>query len=448
MASIYEKQPIFRKERKWTEKDLKTLEKKKFQGNHMKAEVPVYGGDYGTEFFVSKTLPDFMAAGNRLDWTWPESFVEFGNVLEGSPKTVWEQVLDTYAALDRNLQSSFDTCIAAFICKMLNNPQPRDAMWIYLSPFGDNKSNRFFKDLTTSPVEHLRRFLELHRHSLILPAGHMADPGARLLVEWLYMSYHQNDRMKFTESGKNLDSMTLESLTQYFQAIWEQKMATGTLKVEQPREQSRSKPSAERGRQDDRRNDSRTSSRSSSYRDRDRRDSDRGRDRTRDTSYRNRGNSSNSTRPRESSSASKPKALNGPPCPEHSRDGQPARHTWAECSRNPANQNKRSDNRRADDAHHVDSGYRSDDSRSNSSHHTPVPSDNDDDSVVSVDENYATFDEPMKSGSTRANDRKRDNKRRRHDGGSGRKYKSYDDGDDDHYAADPSHRDDTNPLDF
>ena len=91
MASVYEKPPIFCKERLWVEKDLKSLEKRKFQENHMKAEVYTYGGDLGMEFLLSKTIPDFMSAGNRLNWTWPQSFEEFGNVLDGSPKTVWEE---------------------------------------------------------------------------------------------------------------------------------------------------------------------------------------------------------------------------------------------------------------------------------------------------------------------------------------------------------------------
>ena len=42
MASNYEKPPVFSKDRLWTEKDLKSLEKYKFQGNHnKKAEVPI-----------------------------------------------------------------------------------------------------------------------------------------------------------------------------------------------------------------------------------------------------------------------------------------------------------------------------------------------------------------------------------------------------------------------
>ena len=462
MASVYEKPPIFCKERLWVEKDLKSLEKRKFQENHMKAEVYTYGGDLGMEFFLSKTLPDFMSAGNRVNWTWPQSFEEFGNVLDGSPKTVWEEVLHSKPLLDRNLATSFNECIIEFIKKSLNNKHPRDQQWIYLSPMGDNKTNRFFKDLKMSPVDHLRRFREIHRLSLTLPAGNIADPSDQLLVEWLYMSYHHNDRAKYVESGKCLDDETLDSLTDYFQAIWEQRRADGTLtRQEQQRDSRTQRSSADDRRRDSdrRRNDSRSSSRSSRERRDNRhdyRDRDRPRDRNSDTSYRSRESSNNSSRSREASSASsKPKALNGPPCHEHSRDGQPARHTWAECSRNPANRKGSSNDRRAHDAHHVDAGYRSDDSnRSGNSHHTPVPSDHDDDdSVASADDNYAVFDEPMKPASRkdrhntrRGYDNGRDNKRRR---SGATKYHERHDDDDDHYAVEASSpRDDTNPLDF
>lgn len=461
MASVYEKPPIFCKERLWVEKDLKSLEKRKFQENHMKAEVYTYGGDLGMEFLLSKTIPDFMSAGNRLNWTWPQSFEEFGNVLDGSPKTVWEEVLHSKPLLDRNLQASFNECIVDFIKKSLNNKHPRDQQWIYLSPMGDNKTNRFFKDLKMSPVDHVRRFREIHRLSLTLPAGNIADPSDELLVEWLYMSYHHNDRAKYVESGKCLDDETLDSLTDYFQAIWEQRRADGTLtRQEQQRDSNRaSRSSADDRRRDSdrRRNDSRSTSRSSRERRdnrQDYRDRDRPRDRKSDTSYRGR-ESSNNSRSREASAASsKPKALNGRPCPEHSRDGQPARHTWAECSRNPANQKGSADDRRTHDAHHVDSGYRSDDSnRSGNSHHTPVPSDHDDDSVVSAGDNYAVFDEPMKPAARkdrhntrRGYDNGRDNKRRR---SGDTKYHERHDDDDDHYAVEASSpRDDTNPLDF
>ena len=43
------------------------------------------------------------------------------------------------------------------------------------------------------------------------------------------MSYHQSDQAKYVGSGKVLDNETLETLTEYFQGIFDQKVADGML---------------------------------------------------------------------------------------------------------------------------------------------------------------------------------------------------------------------------
>jgi hypothetical protein len=73
--------------------------------------------------------------------------------------------------------------------------------------------------------------------ALILPAGNIADPSIKLQVQWLYKSYHQSDQAKYARSGKVLDNETLETLTKYFQAIFDQKVTDGMLHCqEQQRE--------------------------------------------------------------------------------------------------------------------------------------------------------------------------------------------------------------------
>ena len=44
------------------------------------------------------------------------------------------------------------------------------------------------------------------------------------------MSYHKNDREKFVLSGKTLDDKTIESVTTFFQALFEQRKLDGTIK--------------------------------------------------------------------------------------------------------------------------------------------------------------------------------------------------------------------------
>ena len=87
----------------------------------------------------------------------------------------------------------------------------------------------FFRDITTAPADHLRRFNEMVRISKMLTQGNIADPTPALQVQWLYMSYHHKDRAKYVESGKVLKTETLETLTVYFQAIHDQKVAEGLL---------------------------------------------------------------------------------------------------------------------------------------------------------------------------------------------------------------------------
>jgi hypothetical protein len=93
MASIYKKEPIFYLERTWNNK-MKLPEKQKFSGEAgKKAEVHVNSGSLGMEFFYEKTLPDFCQVGDELSWSWTETFSKFENVLAGSYKTAWREVV-------------------------------------------------------------------------------------------------------------------------------------------------------------------------------------------------------------------------------------------------------------------------------------------------------------------------------------------------------------------
>ena len=55
--------------------------KYKFQGRNAMVEVCIDSGTLGMDFFLKKTPPQFNQAGSRLDWSWPEMFSEFENVL-------------------------------------------------------------------------------------------------------------------------------------------------------------------------------------------------------------------------------------------------------------------------------------------------------------------------------------------------------------------------------
>jgi hypothetical protein len=421
------------------------------------------------EFLLSKMIPEFVQAATRLEWSWEDTFDQFHRVLEGSPRTTWAEVLDTLPDLKHLGEAGFQTATDHLIKKLLNNNFPRDQQWIYLAPGGDPV---FCRDFLTSPNDHLRRFNEMIRISKLLPAGNIADPTPRLQVQWLYMSYHRLDRAKYVESGKVLESETLETLTAYFQAIHDQKVSDGTLRKQleankKREERSNNNNNNHQGnlRGYSNREDRRGTPKDN-YRDRDcSRESsgDWGRERSREPSgnYRGRGSQSCSHR----SHSTPPKSRSGPskPCPEHSHEGQPARHTWAECSRNPVNKKPpASGNRgRGQDSHHADarspsrSSSRSSSpwSDSDSRGRSPLPSERDDASVNSAD-NFAVTEAPKsaRNGKHRAQQNKRRHKDyksssdpipRKH---SFKKHEdAYDSASEDGYAAEA--RDGDNPLD-
>ena len=95
MASNFEKDPIFLLERRWDD-STKLPEKYKFQGRIAKAEVCIDSGTLSMEFFLEKTLAQFNQAGNRLNWSWEETFLEFQNVLGDSYRTTWHEVLNEH----------------------------------------------------------------------------------------------------------------------------------------------------------------------------------------------------------------------------------------------------------------------------------------------------------------------------------------------------------------
>jgi hypothetical protein len=108
----------------------------------------------------------------------------------------------------------------------LNKKKPRDRQYIYLQPGGDYV---FQKPMMQTPVEHLRRFEEMIRMAEALPAGDMHPPNQALQLEWFYMSFHQEDRAKYMESGRHLIEEMLESLAEYYENIFNSQVADGSL---------------------------------------------------------------------------------------------------------------------------------------------------------------------------------------------------------------------------
>ena len=67
------------------------------------------------------------------------------------------------------------------------------------------------------------------RSAEALPAGDMPGPNDALKVEWFYMSFHQEDRNRYLESGRRLCNETLVTVSKYFDNIYNSQMADGSL---------------------------------------------------------------------------------------------------------------------------------------------------------------------------------------------------------------------------
>ncbi len=62
-----------------------------------------------------------------------------------------------------------------------------------------------------------------------LPAGDMPGPNDALKDEWFYMSFHQEDRNRYLESGRRLCDETLATVSKYFDNIYNSQMTDGSL---------------------------------------------------------------------------------------------------------------------------------------------------------------------------------------------------------------------------
>ena len=133
-------------------------------------------------------LPQFIEAGRQLDWTWPQSFLEFETVLGDSYQTSWHEVLAKHfleplvgkETTSPHEKEDFAQAIELFIKKVLNNDKPRDLQYIYMQLGGDY---HLAKDLLTPLRLHVQLFKVMLRIATLLPAGNIAKPNNLLALE-------------------------------------------------------------------------------------------------------------------------------------------------------------------------------------------------------------------------------------------------------------------------
>jgi hypothetical protein len=213
MASIYERPPFYKGERKWDNNDTLS-EVYKLRSNNPKnknlVEIHKDYGFYSIKFTVDKTVPEFNQGAEKCELTWVDSFTEFENVLQGQHRTAWKQPLHEHfpepvdatrpvpTDQDCNLDKNFCQAILIFLQWTLNEKKPRDRQYIYLQLGGDHIIQ---KAMMTKPIDHLRRFKEMLCSAEALPARDMPAPNYALKIEWFYMSFYQENCTRYLESG-------------------------------------------------------------------------------------------------------------------------------------------------------------------------------------------------------------------------------------------------------
>ena len=394
MASIYERPPFYKGERKW--EDNETLsEVYKLRSNNPKnkslVEIHKDNGGYSIEFTVDRTIPEFNQGAEKCELTWIDSFTEFENVLQGQHRTAWKQVLHEHfpepvdatrpvpSEQNRNSEENYRRALALFLQRTLNEKKPRDRQYIYLQPGGDYT---FQKAMMTKPFDHLRRFEEMLRSAEALPAGDMPGPNDALQVEWFYMSFHQEDRNRYLESGRRLCDETLATVSEYFDAIYNSQMADGSLTKKREKQIEFRAKRELRHDMAKRYNDKirhfanqrygreeRHKERGNSHR----RVFDKSRSYRRDDRDKSRHFKRDDGRNHKAPPKREDKVFEGTPCHIH---GPKSQHSFDKCFKNPKNQDKNfHDKKRNHEAHHNDEQEPEDDEGSYSSRASPPASD-------------------------------------------------------------------------
>ena len=382
MASIYEKPPLFKLQKTWSEKTiLPEVYKLTSPDSCNKNKVKIHkdSGLYGVEFTVDKTIPNFNKAAKKVNLDYACAFIKFKNVLEGMLDLAWKYVFkerfpepvgnsagNLSPESNQNSMENFQRAIELFLQRSTHEKKLRDRQLIYYQPGGDFQVQ---KDLVTLAIEHRHRFDELFFVADLLPAGDIKMPNKSLALKWFYMTFHKSERDQFVTSGQGLVDEMINSITEYFKLLYNIKKSSGKLKL-QLEQRDRKKSDFQRDAAKSKYNNKmrymangRRTSRSRDYGDDCNRDC--GCKPSRDSGYKR-------DRPKQKA----PPEFTGKPCHVH---GNKAKHTYEECRDNPKNckpssssrNNNNNNRKRSYDAHYHDACYHSSNNESPGKYRTP-----------------------------------------------------------------------------
>jgi hypothetical protein len=235
--------------------------------------------------------------------------------------------------------------------------------------------------MMTKPIVHLHRFEEMLCSAEALPAGNMPAPNNALKIKWFYMSFHQEDRNRYLESGRRLCDETLTTVSEYFDNIYNSQMADGSLTKKREKKIEFRAKCEFCHKMAKRYNDKIRHFANKRYGHNDRRHErghshcqafDKSRpykrdDRDKSHFYR-RNDRTHKAPPKHED-----KAFEGQPCHIH---GRKSRHSFGKCYKNPINQDKYfPDKKRNHEAHHKDEQEAINNEGSRASMDSPLSSD-------------------------------------------------------------------------
>ena len=357
-----DRKPFWTQKKAWEPSLEQTVRPYKFENNRkIKSEVIPDDGTNGIEFFIAITLPQFTTAYAEQGWTHRNRYEQFTKVLNGDMRTTWEEVLESNDFKDDNKRTdaNWPKAVDTLICKFLNCKKPRDVQWRWIE-------NGYSKPPLNTAEDHFRRFKEIVRHAKVLPKGVKPDPSAEEQKEWYFRTYCKAHRHAFCAAGKELDTSTMEEVTEFMRLKHEADLNDGTLTRLMKAKNSRGDGSRTRdGREKPYRRSSRYRDDSpsfASYRDR-KNCSRKSRD---DRGYKKRDHKREDDRMKKSSGRRSNNEgflrSDKRDCPKH----MPCKHTWEECSENPANKKKVAWKKRESSHYQDGSDSGSESSRSNS----------------------------------------------------------------------------------
>ena len=376
MADL-DRKPFWTQRKNWHPELETSIRKIRFRNSRrVESEVIPDDGTHGIEFFLALTYPQFAQAYIEQEWSQEQGYTQLTKVLNGTLKITWEEVLDSPDFADplSRTDDRWDDAISQLICKFLNCRRPRDVQNRY-------HETQYSKTALEPTEGHFRRFKESMRHARLLPQGVKPDPSDEEAKEWYFRTFCKKHRSAFLSAGKNLDTCSMEVITEFMRLQQENELNDGTLReIAGRRRDTRSSRRSQlaNGKYGRDKRDEKPYRSSSSYREsgsrRDRRRdqspdrksyrrgdsrSRHGRDdhrRSRNDRYDSRDNRREDRRDsRNGRDKNKPKLLrsDGQDCKLHA----PCKHTWAECSKNPRNQRKNGSSRQHASHHqHDDSG--------------------------------------------------------------------------------------------